>query len=233
MMRPLKKAILAVLVLALVLCLWACGKKPQNTNTANDTAPEENTAPVPSGSTENDPTIDPDFGIDDKDKDKDADPVARDTLVVYFSATGNTKAVAERIAKTLGADIFEIVPEEPYTTEDLNYNDKSTRATKEQNDSSARPAIAGEMVQLDSYTTIYLGYPIWWGEAPRIMCTFVENYSFGDILIIPFCTSGSSSIGSSAKNLEKLATGGLWAEGGRLDKDISDEDLKDWIQKNH
>ena len=231
-MKHLRKTAAIILVLALVLGIAACGKKQQNTSNANNTAPVENVAPAPVPQ-ENDPTIDPDFGIDDKDKDKEKDPVAKDTLVVYFSATGNTKSVAERIAKTLGADIYEIVPQEPYTTADLNYNDKSTRATQEQNDSSARPAIAGEDVALDSYTTIYLGYPIWWSEAPRIMCTFVENYSFGDIMIIPFCTSGSSPIGDSAKNLEKLANGGFWAEGGRLAKDISDADLSAWIKDNH
>ena len=150
--------------------------------------------------------------------------------MVYFSATGNTKALAERIAKILGADIYEIEPQEPYTKEDLNYNDRSTRATKEQNDSAARPAIAGEEISLKPYTTIFLGYPIWWGEAPRILDTFVEQYSFGDIMIVPFCTSGSSSIGSSAKNLEKHANGGLWTGGARLDRNISDADLEAWVK---
>ena len=205
-MKHLRKTAAVILVLALVLALVSCGKKPLNVAANNNTAPEENVAPLPPGGEENDPTIDPDFGIGDKDDKKD--PVARDVLVVYFSATGTTRALAERIAKSLGADIYEIVPQEPYTDEDLNYNDKSTRATVEQNDSDARPAIAGEELSLKPYTTVFLGYPIWWGAAPRIMSTFVENYSFGDILIVPFCTSGSSPIGSSAEDLEKITNGG-------------------------
>ena len=228
-MKHLRKTAAVLLALALVLALAACGKAPKNTaNNNNNAAEPENVAPLPPGGNENDPTIDPDFGIEDPDDKKD--PAAKDTLVVYFSATGNTKALAERIAKILGADIYEIVPQEPYTKEDLNYNDRSTRATVEQNDSAARPAIAGEEISLKPYTTIFLGYPIWWGEAPRILDTFVEQYSFGDIMIVPFCTSGSSSIGSSAKNLEKLANGGLWTGGARLDRNISDADLEAWVK---
>ena len=103
-----------------------------------------------------------------------------DTLVIYFSCTGTTKGVAEKLAKVTGADLYEIVPAVPYTEEDLNYNDRSTRATSEQDNPETRPEIGGEDVDLTGYTTVYIGYPIWWGEEPRILCTFVENHDFTD-----------------------------------------------------
>lgn len=128
-----------------------------------------------------------------------------DTLVVYFSGTGTTRGVAQRIASVTGADLYEIQAAQPYTEADLNYNDSSSRATMEQNDKSVRPEIGSEPVPFEGYKTIFLGFPIWWGQEPRIMDTFVESYSFDGLTIIPFCTSGSSSIGSSGSNMEALA----------------------------
>lgn len=101
-----------------------------------------------------------------------------DVLVVYFSATGTTKGVAEKLAGVTGADIYEIVPTEPYTEADLNWHDSDSRTTHEQDDKSVRPGISGDKLSLDGYTTVYIGYPIWWGEEPRIMDTFVESYDF-------------------------------------------------------
>ena len=230
-MKKHRKALAIILVLALILGLAACGKPSGSSNTQNESAaPSNNSAPeTPSNNGENES----DHGNKPVDHEpEDPKESNKDVLVVYFSATGNTKGIAERIAQITDADILEIVPEEPYSEADLNYNSKSSRATKEQNDKAARPAIASETISLKSYTTIFLGYPIWFGDAPRIMSTFVEAYSFGDIMIVPFCTSGSSGIGSSAKNLEELADGGLWLDGGRLAKDISDADLKAWIDSN-
>ena len=153
----------------------------------------------------------------------------KDTLVVYFSCTGTTKGVAEKLAKVTDADLYEIVPAEPYTEEDLNYNDRSTRATTEQDNPETRPEIDGEELDLTGYKTVYLGYPIWWGKEPRILCTFVESYDFTDITVIPFCTSGSSGIGSSGEDLEELAGGGTWLEGARHSGTISEEELKEWV----
>lgn len=152
-----------------------------------------------------------------------------DVLVVFFSATGTTKGVAERIASVTGGDLYEILAAEPYTAEDLNYNDSSSRTTKEQNDKDVRPEIAGEDVSLDGYTTVYLGFPIWWGEEPRILDTFVEKYSFDGITVIPFCTSGSSGIGRSGTNLEENAGSGTWLEGRRFSGNVSEADLQTWI----
>ena len=152
-----------------------------------------------------------------------------DILVAYFSATGTTKGVAERIASVTGGDLYEILAQEPYTADDLNYNDQSSRSTTEQNDKDARPGIGSENISLEGYTTIYLGFPIWWGEEPRILDTFVEEYNFEGITVIPFCTSGGSGIGRSGPNMEALAGSGTWLEGKRFSGNVSEADLESWI----
>ena len=149
-------------------------------------------------------------------------------LVAYFSATGTTKGVAERLASAVGGDLYEIVPAEPYSDADLNWNDRESRSTKEQNDKSVRPGIASETLDLSSYTTIYVGFPIWWGEEPRILDTFVESYGFSGKTVIPFCTSGSSGIGSSGRNMEKLTSGATWLDGARLGGSVSEDELRAW-----
>ena len=154
----------------------------------------------------------------------------KETLVVYFSATGNTKGVAEKIASITGADIYEIKAAQEYTDADLDWNDDDSRSTHEQNDASARPEIGSDPVTLDGYKTIYIGYPIWWGEEPRIMDTFVESYDFDGITMIPFCTSGGSGIGRSGQNLADNAGSGNWLEGDRLESSISEDELKTWIE---
>ncbi len=153
-----------------------------------------------------------------------------DVLVAYFSATGTTKGVAEKIAAVTGGDLYEILAAEPYTEDDLNYNDRSSRSTTEQNDKNARPGIGSEDISLEGYTTVYLGFPIWWGEEPRILDTFVEKYSFDGITIIPFCTSGGSGIGRSGPNMEALAGSGTWLEGSRFSGNVSEADLQSWIE---
>ena len=148
-------------------------------------------------------------------------------LVVFFSATGTTKGVAQMIANATGADTYEILAAQPYTEADLNWNDKTSRTTAEQNDKSVRPEIGSEKISLDGYSTIYVGYPIWWGEEPRIMDTFAESYDFSGKTMIPFCTSGGSGIGSSGKNLAERAGTGNWIEGDRLS---ADTDIAAWIK---
>ena len=150
-------------------------------------------------------------------------------LVAYFSATGTTKGVAERIADGLNADLYEIVPEEPYTDADLNYNDNSSRSTVEMNDTDARPEISGSVESMDQYDIVFLGYPIWWGDAPRIMSTFVESYDFSGKTVVPFCISGGSGIGSSASNLEKLTSGATWLDGKRLNGSDSQDTVMEWV----
>ena len=151
-------------------------------------------------------------------------------LVVYFSATGTTKSLAEYAADILHADIYEIVPEAPYTEEDLAYYTDG-RADREQNDSSARPAISGSIENFERYDTILLGYPIWHGQAPRIISTFLESYHFSGKTILPFCTSHSSGIGSSATGLHSLAQDAKWLEGRRFAVHTSREDMAAWLDE--
>ena len=153
-----------------------------------------------------------------------------DVLVAFFSATGTTKGVAEKIASVTGGDLYEILAAEPYTADDLNYNDNSSRSTKEQDDKSARPEIGSEEISLEGYTTIYLGFPIWWGEEPRIMDTFVESYSFDGITMIPFCTSSSSGIGRSGQNLADNAGSGNWLDGQRFGAGAPESEIQAWIE---
>ncbi len=156
-------------------------------------------------------------------------PERKRVLVVVFSATGTTSAVAQRIASIENADLYEIKAAQEYTSADLNWHDSGSRATIEQNDKSARPAIGSESISLEGYERIYIGYPIWWGEEPRIMDTFVETYDFGSITMIPFCTSGSSGIGRSGQNLAGLAGSGTWLEGRRFGGGVSEDELRAWI----
>ena len=162
---------------------------------------------------------------------KDTENMNKDSgvLVVYFSATGTTKDVAKKIAGITGADTYEIKAAQEYTDADLNWNDSNSRSTKEQNDSSVRPEIGSDEISLDGYSTVYIGYPIWWGEEPRIMDTFVESYSFDGITMIPFCTSSSSGIGRSGQNLADNAGTGTWLDGMRFGAGASEDEIRSWI----
>lgn len=152
------------------------------------------------------------------------------TLVVYFSATGNTQAVAETIADTLGADLYEIVPEEPYTDADLNWNDPDSRVNTEHEDPSARPAIAGGIPDLSSYDTILIGYPLWWREAPPIVWNFVETADLAGKTMIPFCTSMSDGIGSSGDTLAGMAPNATWLAGQRFGENLDAASVTQWVQ---
>lgn len=151
------------------------------------------------------------------------------TLVVFFSCTNTTKTLAEYAADILGADIYEIVPAEPYTEADLAYYTNG-RADREQNDPSVRPAISGSVSNMSDYDVIILGYPIWHGQAPRIISTFLESYDFSEKTIVPFCTSHSSGIGSSADDLHALCSA-EWTDGRRFGGETSRNDVNSWLNE--
>jgi len=151
-------------------------------------------------------------------------------LVVYFSATGTTKGVAEKLAEGLNADLYEIIPEEPYTDADLNYNNSKSRTSIEMDDSNCRPAIAGKLPDLTAYDTILIGYPIWWGDSPRIVSNFVEQVDLTDKTLAVFFTSGSSGLGSSMKHLEQQSGAGTWLEGKRFTSRTTVEELVKWAK---
>lgn len=156
------------------------------------------------------------------------------TLVVYYSATGSTKAVAEKIAKTLNADIFEVVPEKPYTSADLNWNDDNSRVSLEHSDESKREValVRSTPDNWEQYDTVYIGYPIWWGIAAWPVNGFVKANDFTGKTVIPFCTSASSGIGESDKELKALTNSGDWKSGKRFSSAAADKDITDRLTVN-
>ena len=160
----------------------------------------------------------------------DPTPSGSRALVVYFSCTNTTKGIADRIVEVTDAATWRINPEVAYTSEDLNYNNSSSRANREQNDPSARPAIKGKCENLADYNVVFLGYPIWWGKAPKVIFTFLESHNLAGKTIIPFCTSHSSGIGSSDTDLHRLAAGAEWKQGRRFSGNESKETIEKWIE---
>lgn len=154
-----------------------------------------------------------------------------DTIVVYFSRTNNTEKIANYIIDYIDSDSYEIEATVPYSDADIAYNNSSCRANQEQNDKTARPEIANPIESLDSYDVIYLGYPIWWGEEPRIIDTFLESYDFSDKTVIPFCTSASSEITTSEKNISNLVDIGNQLEGKRFSTSTSQSKVEQWIDE--
>ena len=219
----MKKWIPMITVFCLLFSLTACGAgSGTNGNTEHSSMQSQIEAPS------SEPMEKPDVFADDPV----AEPTeeAAKTLVVYFSATGNTKAVAEEIVRLTGADLYEIVPAVPYTNEDLNYNDNTCRANQEMNDASARPAIGSEAIDISSYDTVFIGFPIWWYVAPHIIHTFVESYDFSGKTLVPFATSGGSGMGRTVDELRKLCPNADW-KAGKLVNGESDQALAAWAAK--
>ena len=226
----MKKLISMIAVLCLFFSLTACGAgsgtngntepsptQPQSEASSSETA-EELDAPADDPAEESDPAVEP-------------TEEATKTLVVYFSATGNTKAVAEEIARLTGADLYEIVPAVPYTDEDLNYNNNDCRANQEMNDASARPAIISEAIDVSSYDTVFVGYPIWWGTMPRIINTFLDTYDLSGKTVLPFCTSGSSSITQAVLDIRAAEPDADVRDGLRA-SGANDSGIESWIAGN-
>jgi len=196
----MKKRIAVFLLLVLMLVSAGCGNTPSQAAPGPTAAPEAAPTPTQEPTPAQEPAIVKATEAPAEVpavEEAPAEPAQENkSLVVVFSCTGTTKGVAEKIAALTGAELVDLVPAQPYTAEDLNYNDRSTRATVEQNTPDARPEIA-EDISLDGVTTLYLGYPIWWGQAPRIMSTFVESHDFTGITVVPFCTSGGSGLSAN------------------------------------
>lgn len=150
-------------------------------------------------------------------------------LVAYFSASGKTKNLARTLAEAAGADLYEIVPEVPYTNDDLNWMDKKSRSSVEMNDPSSRPAIAGKVEHMEEYDTIFVGFPIWWYVAPTIINTFLESYDLTGKKIVPFATSGGSGIGRTNQNLQPSCEGAMLFGGKVFNTRTSKAFLEEWI----
>lgn len=149
-------------------------------------------------------------------------------LVAYFSASGVTKAVAQRLAEEAGADLFEIKPAEPYTRADLDWTDKKSRSSLEMKNPDSRPKIAEKLANISEYDTVFIGFPIWWYVAPTIISTFLESYDFSGKRLIPFATSGGSGMGKTLEVLKGVCPSAVWEKGKILNR-ISDKELKNWL----
>lgn len=152
------------------------------------------------------------------------------TLVAYFSASGVTEKLAKKLAEAIGADLYEIKPEQIYTKADLNWMDKKSRSSVEMNDRDSRPSIATKVENMEQYEAVFVGFPVWWYREPSIIDTFMEAYDFSGKKVIPFCTSGGSGIGDSAKNLQELAPRAKVVEGKRFSAMTSEKQLKEWAK---
>ena len=220
----MKKLTALLLSVVLVLSLAACGSanKPASSTTQPETsAPTEQPAAEPSESSSTTPA----------ESEPETQPETGKTLVVYYSASGNTERVAKDIAEAAGADLFEIVPTEVYTSEDLNWTNSDSRVSREHDDESLRdvPLTTTEVPDWDSYDTVFIGYPIWWGIAAWPVDTFVKNNDFTGKTVIPFATSSSSGMGQSGSLLADMAGTGEWQEGQRFSSGVSSDDVQSWV----
>lgn len=220
----MKRLTALLLSVVLVLSLAACGSanKPASSTTQPETsAPTEQPATEPSESSSTAPA----------ESEPETQPETGKTLVVYYSASGNTERVAKDIAEAAGADLFEIVPTEVYTSEDLNWTNPDSRVSREHDDESLRdvPLTTTEVPDWDSYDTVFIGYPIWWGIAAWPVDTFVKNNDFTGKTVIPFATSSSSGMGQSGSLLADMAGTGEWQEGQRFSSGVSSDDVQSWV----
>ena len=222
-MKNWKRLFSCLLAGAMALSLAACGGNDSavNDQTAQDQTQEET---VPPADTSTDTAAPEDSG-------GESTAESGSVLVVYYSATGNTETVAGYIAQATGGDLFEITPAEPYTDDDLNWSDENSRVTREHEDESLRDVelTTTQVENWDSYDTVFLGYPIWWGIAAWPVDGFVEANDFTGKTVIPFCTSSSSGLGQSGELLAELAGTGDWQEGQRFRSSVSQEDVNQWV----
>lgn len=209
----MKKAVSILMVLLLAVAFTACSTREQNETTSqNETQSQSATQQETQAAGDNTQS-------------------GGKTLVVYFSATGNTQQAANYIAEETGGDLFELVPADPYTDDDLDWTADGSRVNREHEDESLRniELTADTVDNWDEYDTVFIGYPIWWGIAAWPVDTFVEANDFTGKTVIPFCTSSSSGIGESGELLEQLAGTGDWLEGERFSSSVSQSDVQEWI----
>ena len=227
--------IIAILVIVAGISIWFISSnnssKQENTNNQNSSenmneSNNENLTENVNNSLENVLVDSEENIVDTNSAENNETSGSKKVAVIYFSATGTTKRVAEYIKDETYGDLIEIVPKNKYTDSDLNYNNNSSRATREQNDSSARPEISNT-INTDQYDVIFLGYPIWWGDAPRIILTFLDKANLNGKTVIPFCTSGSSGIETSVNYFKNNYKNINWLDGKRLT--TSQDEVKTWV----
>lgn len=212
----MKKLATVVLSCLLMFCLVACSSGGSGSTSSADTS----SSSVSSASDETSATT------------EESSTDLGNVLVVYYSATGNTECVANSIAEATGGDLFEIEPTEPYTDDDLNWNDESSRVSREYEDESLRdvPLVNTTVDGWDDYDTVFIGYPIWWGIAAWPVDGFVEANDFSDKTVIPFATSASSGMGQSGELIADLAGTGDWQDGMRFSSGAGDDEVQEWVE---
>lgn len=214
------RSMLSILLAMVLLALTACGNNSPSQRQPSSTAPSSSqSAPVPES-----PASQPEAPAS-----AETEPETGKTLVLYFSASGNTKAVAETIATAAGAELYELTPAQPYTNDDLRWTNPDSRVNTEHNDPAHRTAIAGEFPDLAAYDTIFLGYPLWWREAPSIVWNFVENADLSGKTMIPFCTSTSDGIAGSVETLKAMAPDADWLDGMRFGENLNETAVTQWV----
>ena len=230
-MKRIWKWTSALLALTLGLTLAACSG--QNTGEGEQAAASvstESTSPQNESATFSDTPDTPEQSQEGQSEESTEE--SESILVAYFSATGNTEAVAQTVAGQLQADLFEIVPAQPYTDADLDYSDDACRANQEQNDSAARPEIASTVENIEDYDVVLLGFPIWWGQEPRILDTFVESYDLSNKTVAAFCTSGGSGIEAAESNLQELCGAEVnWVGSQRFSQGAAESAVADWLSQ--
>ena len=216
-----KNVLIALIILVVVILIGVAGFALLNGNKENNNT--ENNGNTNQENTNNN-------GENTNNGEDDNTSEGSKTLVVYFSAQGHTEEVANQIADNLNADIFEIIPEDPYTEDDLDWTDDNSRVSEEHNDESLRDVAleTTEVPNWDSYDRILIGYPIWWGVSAWPVSSFVAANDFTGKTVIPFCTSASSGLGQSSDLLEEIANGGNWLEGKRFSSTPSNDEIKEW-----
>lgn len=230
----MKKVVALLLSLSMIFALTACGSQNGGNDIANTQPDSEGTEAVTEAPAE-EPTEAPTGASAEtgtEEPSEDTESAEGKTLVVYYSATGNTEEAAGYIAAATGADMLELVPVEPYTDEDLNYNDDGSRVVYEHDNPDARDIelVESTVADWESYDTVFIGYPIWWGIAAWPVDSFIEANDFTGKTVIPFCTSASSGLGESGELLAEAAGTGNWLEGIRFSSSVSEEDVQTWLE---
>ena len=231
----MKKITAILLSVLLVFSLAACGNNQQ----ATDTTPEPSSEPVSETTSEpekaeqsSETSSASQSENEDNTVDTDVESTGGKTLIVYYSASGNTEEVANYIASATGGDLFEIVPTEIYTNADLDWTDDDSRVSREHDNEDERdvPLVSDTVDNWDEYDTVFIGYPIWWGIAAWPVDGFIKANDFTGKTVIPFCTSSSSGLGESGELLEEMAGTGEWLEGERFRSGASEETVRSWVE---
>lgn len=212
----MKKYLSLLLCIVMLFAFSACAKNANKDTSKTEENSASTTQNATSSAEENSNGLIP--GVNTNE-------VTSDTLICYFSCTGNTAQIASYIKLATGGDLFEIIPKSPYTKEDLDYNSSNSRTENEYKNEKSRPEISSKVSSWSSYKTVYIGYPIWYGEAPRIIYTFLDTYDCSGKTVIPFCTSASSLIDGSLPAIKKLSPKAKWQNGIRFDPASTEEDV--------